>query len=178
MKVEAAWDYVKNNKKGKTKIGAVDTGVQGNHEDLQESLNKNESTCTEDQHKDNGYNDLGSHGSHVMGIMVATTGNKIGIKGIATTYNNNVASALMVQAAFNFEQEVDGKKVIKQYFAAKAMAKGIKHAADKGCRIVSLSISGLGSSDEVSEAIKYALGKGTLVVYSAGNNSQDIGKNG
>ena len=178
MKVEAAWDYVKNNKKGKTKIGAVDTGVQGNHEDLQESLNKNESTCTEDQHKDNGYNDLGSHGSHVMGIMVATTGNKIGIKGIATTHNNNVASALMVQAAFNFEQEVDGKKVIKQYFAAKAMAKGIKHAADKGCRIVSLSISGLGSSDEASEAIKYALGKGTLVVYSAGNNSQDIGKNG
>lgn len=178
MKVEAAWDYVKNNKKGKTKIGAVDTGVQGNHEDLQESLNKNESTCTEDQHKDNGYNDLGSHGSHVMGIMVATTGNKIGIKGIATTYNNNVASALMVQAAFNFEQEVDGKKVIKQYFAAKAMAKGIKHAADKGCRIVSLSISGLGSSDEVSEAIKYALGKGTLVVYAAGNDSKDIGESG
>ena len=126
MNVESAWNYVKDNKKAKTKIGAVDTGVQGNHEDLQESLNKNESTCTEDAHKDNGYNDLGSHGSHVMGIMVATTGNKIGIKGIATTYNNNVASALMVQAAFNSEEVKDGKKVIKQYFKDEAMAKGIK----------------------------------------------------
>ena len=74
------------------------------------------------------YNDLGSHGSHVMGIMVATTGNKKGIKGIATTYNNNVVSALMVQAAFNSEEVKDGKKVIKQYFKDEAMAKGIKYA--------------------------------------------------
>ena len=178
MNVESAWNYVKDHKKGKTKIGAVDTGVQGNHEDLQESLNKNESTCTEDAHKDNGYNDLGSHGSHVMGIMVATTGNKKGIKGIATTYNNNVVSALMVQAAFNSEEVKDGKKVIKQYFKEEAMAKGIKYAADKGCRIVGLSISGRGGSITVSEAVKYALGKGTLVVYAAGNDSQDIGKIG
>ena len=176
MNVESAWNYVKDNKKTKTKIGAVDTGVQGNHEDLQESLNKNESTCTEDAHKDNGYNDLGSHGSHVMGIMVATTGNKIGIKGIATTYNNNVASALMVQAAFNSEEVKDGKKVIKQYFKDEAMSKGIKYAADKGCRIVGFSISGLGGSSAVSEAVKYALGKGTLVVYAAGNDSKDIGE--
>ena len=178
MNVESAWNYVKDHKKGKTKIGAVDTGVQGNHEDLQESLNKNESTCTEDAHKDNGYNDLGSHGSHVMGIMVATTGNKKGIKGIATTYNNNVVSALMVQAAFNSEEVKDGKKVIKQYFKDEAMAKGIKYAADRGCRIVGLSISGLGGSSAVSEAVKYALGKGTLVVYSAGNDSKDIGESG
>lgn len=178
MNVESAWNYVKDHKKGKTKIGAVDTGVQGSHEDLQESLNKNESTCTEDAHKDNGYNDLGSHGSHVMGIMVATTGNKKGIKGIATTYDNNVASALMVQAAFNSEEVKDGKKVIKQYFKEEAMAKGIKYAADKGCRIVGLSISGRGGSITVSEAVKYALGKGTLVVYAAGNDSQDIGKIG
>ena len=178
MNVESAWNYVKDHKKGKTKIGAVDTGVQGSHEDLQESLNKNESTCTEDAHKDNGYNDLGSHGSHVMGIMVATTGNKKGIKGIATTYDNNVASALMVQAAFNSEEVKDGKKVIKQYFKDEAMAKGIKYAADKGCRIVGLSISGLGGSSAVSEAVKYALGKGTLVVYAAGNDSKDIGESG
>lgn len=178
MNVESAWNYVKDHKKGKTKIGAVDTGVQGNHEDLQESLNKNESTCTEDAHKDNGYNDLGSHGSHVMGIMVATTGNKKGIKGIATTYNNNVVSALMVQAAFNSEEVKDGKKVIKQYFKDEAMAKGIKYAADRGCRIVGLSISGLGGSSAVSEAVKYALGKGTLVVYAAGNDSKDIGESG
>ena len=178
MNVESAWNYVKDHKKGKTKIGAVDTGVQGSHEDLQESLNKNESTCTEDAHKDNGYNDLGSHGSHVMGIMVATTGNKKGIKGIATTYNNNVASALMVQAAFNSEEVKDGKKVIKQYFKDEAMAKGIKYAADRGCRIVGLSISGLGGSSAVSEAVKYALGKGTLVVYAAGNDSKDIGESG
>lgn len=178
MNVESAWNYVKDHKKGKTKIGAVDTGVQGSHEDLQESLNKNESTCTEDAHKDNGYNDLGSHGSHVMGIMVATTGNKKGIKGIATTYDNNVASALMVQAAFNSEEVKDGKKVIKQYFKDEAMAKGIKYAADRGCRIVGLSISGLGGSSAVSEAVKYALGKGTLVVYAAGNDSKDIGKSG
>ena len=178
MNVESAWNYVKDHKKGKTKIGAVDTGVQGSHEDLQESLNKNESTCTEDAHKDNGYNDLGSHGSHVMGIMVATTGNKKGIKGIATTYNNNVVSALMVQAAFNSEEVKDGKKVIKQYFKDEAMAKGIKYAADRGCRIVGLSISGLGGSSAVSEAVKYALGKGTLVVYAAGNDSKDIGKSG
>ena len=178
MNVESAWNYVKDHKKGKTKIGVVDTGVQGNHEDLQESLNKNESTCTEDAHKDNGYNDLGSHGSHVMGIMVATTGNKKGIKGIATTYDNNVASALMVQAAFNSEEVKDGKKVIKQYFKDEAMAKGIKYAADRGCRIVGLSISGLGGSSAVSEAVKYALGKGTLVVYAAGNDSKDIGESG
>lgn len=178
MNVESAWNYVKDHKKGKTKIGAVDTGVQGSHEDLQESLNKNESTCTEDAHKDNGYNDLGSHGSHVMGIMVATTGNKKGIKGIATTYDNNVASALMVQAAFNSEEVKDGKKVIKQYFKDEAMAKGIKYVADRGCRIVGLSISGLGGSSAVSEAVKYALGKGTLVVYAAGNDSKDIGESG
>ena len=113
-----------------------------------------------------------------MGIMVATTGNKKGIKGIATTYNNNAVSALMVQAAFNSEEVKDGKKVIKQYFKDEAMAKGIKYAADRGCRIVGLSISGLGGSSAVSEAVKYALGKGTLVVYAAGNDSKDIGESG
>ena len=49
-------------------------------------------------------------------------------------------------------------------------AKGIVHAADRGARVINLSLGGPGGDSALDAAVQYATGRGSLVVVSAGNN--------
>lgn len=99
------------------------------------------------------------HGTHVAGIIAAVRNNGLGMDGVA----DNVK--IMAVRAVPDGDEHD-----------KDIALAIRYAVDNGAKVVNMSF-GKGLSPEkkwVDEAVKYAEGKGVLLVHAAGNSHQNL----
>jgi type VII secretion-associated serine protease mycosin len=132
-------------------VAVVDTGVDGTHPDLAgRVLPGTDLIRTGATGWDDGY----GHGTHVAGIIAATAGNGIGIAGLAPA-----ASILPVRVLDDDGAGWDGD-----------VAAGLIWAADHGASVINLSLGGPDSSDAVSAAVSYAIGRGALVVVAAGND--------
>jgi len=53
------------------------------------------------------------------------------------------------------------------------VANGIRYAADNGAHVINLSLGGPGCSQQIDDAIAYAIGKGVTVVIAAGNDNRN-----
>ena len=135
-------------------IAILDTGVDGRHEDLSAnyfSINKNYD------------DDERGHGTHCAGIAAAVTGNNIGIASLLPPDSPVKVSGIQVMNKFGLGTQ-------------KTIIDGIIEAADKGCTVISLSLSGPKSEKRdlaYEEAVKYANAQGSIVVAAAGNSSSD-----
>lgn len=143
----SAWNYSKSN--SSVKIAIVDTGIDGNHEDLNGKISDNKN-CTDSPTVD----DLYGHGTHVAGIAAAVTNNNIGVAGIG--YN---ASLLNVKALGD-----DGSG----YYSW--IANCIVWSADSGAKVINMSLGGPSKSKTLENAVNYAWSKGVVVVAAAGNS--------
>lgn len=103
------------------------------------------------------------HGTHVTGTVAAAGGSDgKGIFGVAPE-----ASVL------SYKVMTDNGRGY-----ADDIARAIRHAADKGAHIISMSLGSSSPSSLELDAIQYAVGKGVLVVAAAGNsgpNADTIG---
>jgi serine protease len=140
-------------------IAIVDTGIDLSHPDLKSKI-VSAWTCI-DSCKAGGNDDNG-HGSHVAGIAAAVTDNGEGVSGVAPKAKL-IAVKVLDKNGKGFTSDV---------------ALGIKWAADKGARVVNLSLGpevGLSldvlGAGEVSDAVDYAWNKGAVVVAAAGNDA-------
>jgi cell wall-associated protease len=99
-----------------------------------------------------------SHGTHVAGIIAARRDNALGIKGVATNVK------IMALRAVPNGDERD-----------KDIANSIRYAVDNGAQIINMSFGKKFSpfKGAVDEAVRYAEGKGVLMVHAAGNDSKD-----
>ncbi|MFO7695923.1 MAG: S8 family peptidase [Anaerolineae bacterium] len=168
-----AWDLSQGN--GQI-IAVIDSGIYLEHPDLRDKLWSNLAEVPGNLIDDdaNGYVDdiVGwdfvsgdalpedgyGHGTHVSGIAGAATGNLIGIAGVAG------GSRLMVLRALGN----DGKGT----YANIALA--IRYAADRGARVINLSLGGTTPSAALEEQVLYAQSLGCLVV-AAGGNTGSVG---
>lgn len=144
----AAWSLHKGDPG--VRIAVVDTGVDINHPDLRGRIAGRYNAVT------GGTNvtDTLGHGTFVAGVAVATGNNGIGIAGASMG-----ASVLAVKVANS------GGLIYSD-----AVAGGITWAADHGAKVINISL-GSDTSDSIErDAIAYAIGKGVLVVASAGND--------
>jgi len=132
-------------------IAVVDSGVDPNHPDLSGKLIP-------------GYNFLGSntdtsdvlgHGTAVAGTAAAIANNATGVAGVAW---KNPVMPLVVLDATNYASYAN-------------IAKAITYAADRGVRVINVSIGGTASSSTLQNAVNYAWNKGALVFASAMNNN-------
>jgi subtilisin family serine protease len=99
------------------------------------------------------------HGTHVAGILGALRGNGIGIDGVAS----GVRLMLLRVVPNGDERDKD-------------VANAIRYAVDHGAQVINMSF-GKGFSPEkrwVDEAVRYADGKGVLLVHAAGNDGADL----
>lgn len=149
LRLHRAWNRVKDARS--QVIAVVDTGVDARHPDLSRRLVSgynvlNPGTAPVD---DNG------HGTMVSGIAAAQTNNGTGIAGAA--WNGRVMPIKVLNQ--------DGSGTDWD------IAEGIKVAADRGARVINLSLGGPAHSDLLREAVQYARNKGALVVAAAGNTS-------
>ncbi len=100
--------------------------------------------------------DRQSHGTHIAGIVAQTTGNGVGVAGVAPE-----AAIMPIRV---LRPDTSG--------SPRAIAKGLRFAADHGADIANLSIAGPSDVPVVKDAIDYAVSKGVTVVASAGNNGR------
>jgi len=152
-------------------VAVVDTGVELSHADLADGLWSNGGEIAgngvdddgngyvDDVYGwdfadgDNGPWDEHGHGTHVAGIVGATTDNGIGVAGMG--WGVTVMPVRVLDATGNgSDWEV---------------AQGIRYAVDNGAQVVNLSLGGAGGGDALEQAVQYAQGKGALVIAAAGN---------
>lgn len=78
--IKSAWDYDNRLKEQPARIGVVDSGINLNHPEFN---NSNDNVAVS-LINGNGYNsNLSDHGSHVSGIIAASPNNRTGITGVA-----------------------------------------------------------------------------------------------
>ena len=99
------------------------------------------------------------HGTHVAGIVAATTGNGVGGAGVAR------ARILPVTIA-----DASGRATTS------SLVRGIRYATARGARIMNISFGGEGFSQIEQDAIDGAVRRGVLVVVPVGNTAAGRGR--
>lgn len=159
-----------------TVIGVVDSGVDFGHPDLTRKLvpgatflDCGKSSCGNGDWESGPAERRASkstHGTHVSGIAAASTGNGLGIAGVARDAKILPVKALDEEGG-SFED----------------IALGIRYATDHGADVINLSLGALpgvqalvitGLITDVQDAIAYARSKGVVVVAAAGNDFVSI----
>jgi len=130
-------------------VAVLDTGIDQSHVDLEgkvvAEINLTGSPTPSDIH---------GHGTHVAGIIAASSNNGIGIAGVAPQCR-----------LMNVKVADDRGKC-----QATALAEGIIWAVDNGAKVINISIEIKESSPDLEAAINYAWNHGALVVAAAGNS--------
>jgi serine protease len=101
-------------------------------------------------------NDDHAHGSHVTGTIAQVTNNGIGVAGVA----RNVKIMPLKVLSGSGSGSVAG------------IADAIRYAADKGAKVMNMSLGGAFPSRILKKAVEYAHAKGVTVVCAAGNESR------
>lgn len=133
-------------------VAIVDSGT-GPHADLDANLDPGVAIWGGVEGTDTRDVDNEGHGTHVSGIVAALADNSLGVAGVAP------AARILPIRVLDANGSGDSRDV----------ARGIRVAADRGARVINLSLGGSFESSAVSQAIDYAASKGALVVAAAGN---------
>jgi serine protease len=111
--------------------------------------------------------DLDGHGTHVAGTIGQLTNNGNGTVGMA--YNVRLMPVKVIQGLWDeiFGSPFEGTDDV--------VARGVRYAADNGAKVINLSIGREegGPATVVTDAIRYAVGKGCFVVVASGNTRAD-----
>lgn len=176
--VTSAWDHESGDPS--TVIAIIDTGVDADHPDLVGNLwtNPGEAPNGVDDDgngkKDDIYGwdfvqndstpqdlldppDVLGHGTHVAGIAAAEWNNSQGGAGVCPECSLMILRAGTQGAGF----------------ASGDIVAAIRYAADNGADVINLSIGGPQWGKAERNALKYAIGKGSLIVAAAGNEDRN-----
>ena len=119
-------------------VAVIDTGVKSSHSDL----SGNVLSGTDYVSPGTSANDENGHGTHVAGIIAALHNNSRGIAGMAPR-----AKILPVRV---LDRNGSGTSA--------NVAKGIIYAADRGAKVINLSLGSNQSSTAMQSAVSYAIG--------------------
>jgi len=132
-------------------VAVLDTGVDASHPDLAGRVLPGWDSMNPDG---DGRVDPNGHGTHVAGILGATSGNGEGVSGVAPEVQ--ILPVRVLDKTGNGDDD--------------ELALGIIWAVDNGADILNLSIGGAIPSTLLEGAIDHALANGVLVVVAAGND--------
>jgi serine protease len=112
--------------------------------------------------------DLDGHGTHVAGTIGQLTNNNNGTAGMA--YNVRLMPVKIIQGTWDeiFDSPFLGTDDV--------VARGIRHAADNGAKVLNMSIGRTqgGPAPVVADALRYAVSRGAFVAIASGN-TRDTG---
>lgn len=163
LRVTSAWDFLKDIEHTTTKVAVIDTGVDVYQEDLQKTLKNHEyyiQTLNGKQIKTD--EDTSYHGTHVAGIIGATYGNKIGVAGIASGYDNDLSEIMVIGSS------EDGDSLYTS-----DIVDAINYAVENGAQVVNMSFGGYGRDRVMEEAMKAAYNEGVVLVAASGNEEDN-----
>jgi serine protease len=133
-------------------VAVIDTGVTkvGDLADTKFVPGYNFVTNNADAADDHG------HGTHVAGTIAESTNNGIGVAGVA--YGASIMPLKVLSA--------------RGSGSLGGIAQAIRWAADHGANVINMSLGGPMAAGTLASAVKYAHGKGVVVVAAAGNDGR------
>jgi subtilisin family serine protease len=142
-----AWDLTRGSQS--TVVALLDSGIDSTHPDLAGSTLPGYDFVNGDADPadDNG------HGTQSAGVLTARGNNSAGIAGMCWSCSILPVKVLGLLG--------DGSTA--------ALASGIVWAADRGARVISMSLGAPGTTQTLADAVRYAAGRGVVLVASAGN---------
>lgn len=157
MQVDQLYDLLR---KGEIKpvkkalIAILDTGIDGDHEDIKANYRSLNASYDNDPMK---------HGTHCAGIAASVSNNGLGVASFSTDNTFfQVASIKVLNAGGSGTQQ--------------GIIRGMIEAADAGADVISMSLGGrTGSIKQTAyeKAVRYAAKKGAIVVAAAGNANRN-----
>lgn len=186
-----AWDRLAGCNGKKVRVAVIDTGVQLDHEELSNVLNKN--LCAEvvwnktsnsrkmmplrgDGYL-NGTNQMivsigSGHGTHVSGIIAAESGNGVGIAGVAsggnTAKRNSIVELVVVDAFTTLADNGQETATVAD------VVYSMQYAKDNGCRVVNLSLGSDKNSTTLEKKCEELKNAGITLVCAAGNDGNTL----
>ena len=139
------------------KVAVIDSGIDVAHPDLSGHMVNGPNFSAESDLLDHC-----GHGTHVAGILGATTNNGAGVVG--TAWNANVTSVKVLE---------DAPAPYGCSGSASSIALGLRWAADNGMRIANMSLGG-DPSQTIQDAVDYAQSRGVLIIAAADNGGSSI----
>ena len=139
------------------KVAIVDSGIDGGHPEFEGRIDEARSFV-----RGSARTDEQGHGTFVAGLVAANVNNGRGIAGLAFPAELLIAKVIGKQRTITVEAE----------------ARAIRWAADRGARVINLSLGGLRDpldpgrdtfSALEAAAVSYAVKKGAVVVAAVGN---------
>ena len=170
LKIYDAWDYLKDFKTSKVKVAVIDTGLDVNHKDIKDNLYLGVDA-------ENNYTELTRdhwhHGTHVSGIIAASTNNSIGVAGIG----NNMVDLMAINVFFGEGSDTEAYTT--------DIIKGYNYAVKNGAKVINMSLGRLVDDNDyddidkqydsiLEKAINEAYDKGIVTVCAAGNESSSM----
>jgi len=147
MQMTEIWQITRGNPE--VLVAVLDTGIDGDHEDL-----KGRVVAVANFTDSSTANDIHGHGTHIAGIIAATSDNDVGITGVAPECH-----LINVKVADD-----------KGRCQASAVAEAIIWAVDNGANVINISIELREPSLELEDAVNYAWNQGAVVIAAAGND--------
>ena len=157
MQMDQLYNYLDQNKVQpvrKALIAILDTGVDGNHEDLKANFKSIDAASNRD---------LKGHGTHCAGIAGAVSNNGVGV----ASYSRDNRFTTITSVKVLSDQGFGTQQIIID---------GIIKAADANADVISLSLGGPSNQSRqraYDKAVKYANNKGAIVVVAAGNSNRN-----
>jgi len=136
---------------GSAVVALLDTGVNAAHPDLTGKVLPGTSLFD----SSNGQSDLNGHGTAMAGIIAASTGNGIGVAGVA--FDGVKILPVTVLDAAGLGQDSD-------------VIAGILYAVEQQADVIVMGFSNPGQSLSLQEAIDYAWEEGLVLVSATGND--------
>ena len=128
------------------KVAVLDTGIDLDHPDLRDAI------VSRKDFTGDGIEDVNGHGTHCAGIIGARL-NSVGFVGVAPKCELLIGKVLGNDDLGDFSWIADG----------------VDWAVKQGANIISMSLGGPDSSNELYKSVHEALANGTFVICSAGN---------
>lgn len=141
-------------------VAIVDTGLRTTHEDFQ--LHRLEGYNAVDQLWESAggqVNDLNGHGTRTSGLAAANGNNGIGISGAGQNLSHRI---------MRVSNQPNGATSIS------VLNHGARTASDAGDRVINISYNGFQNAQNQTTGA-YVKGQGGLVIWAAGNSSQNVG---
>jgi subtilisin family serine protease len=131
-------------------VAIIDTGVHATHPDLASNMVPGWNFVKSNSDT----SDVLGHGTAVAGVIAAAGNNGIGVAGVS--WQSRMMPLVVVDE--------------NDLAAYSNIAEAIQYAADRGVRLINISIGGGAQSPTLQSAVDYAWSKGALIFASAMNN--------
>ncbi|WP_432753224.1 type VII secretion-associated serine protease mycosin [Streptomyces sp. JL2001] len=161
MKAEEIWAISKG--EGVT-VAVIDSGVDKSNPDLRGRVLAGKNLAPDKAGDE--FTDYTGHGTGMAGL-IAGTGERDGGNGAFGLAPSVKILPIRVPGSDRGNQnQQDANDDFNRY-----MPEAIRFAADSGAKVISISQGATAGSQELTDAVKYALGKGKLVFASVGNSA-------